>query len=74
MYEIKVGQKVRFIPFHDFFRHDSTQERKAKERRGRIVYVNHRHKYFTVEYNYHDTKQRESFKFGDFERDVMPFG
>lgn len=74
MYEIKIGQKVRFVPFHDCFKYDTDKDRKNKMQKGKIVYVNPRHKYFTVEYIYHGNKQRESFKFVDFEREVMPFG
>lgn len=41
---------------------------------GRIVYINWKHKYFTVEFKCGDTMQRESFKFSQIGQAVKVRG
>ena len=64
---IEVGQKVRFDPFltHTGFASDGFRGRYAT---GKVVYVNTRHKWFSVEYG--DPKMRTSFKFCDLGEQV----
>ncbi len=61
---IQVGQKVRF----DAFQHIKSSVERIKENTvGTVVYVNERHKWFSVQ---HGENQRISFKFYEIGRDV----
>lgn len=64
---IEVGQKVQFDPFKTTtgFASDDHRGRKFT---GKVVYVNTRHKWFSVEYS--DPKLRTSFKFCDIGESV----
>ena len=60
---IKIGQRVRFIPFWNISEHDDEATKREKTVTGRVIYVNLPHKYFTVEYRRGGSTERESFKF-----------
>lgn len=52
----------------------SQEEQKALRVRGRIVYVNYAHKYFTVEWEDGGNTFRESFNFSDCGKSVRVRG
>ena len=61
---IQVGQKVRF----DAFQHIKSSIDRIKEITvGTVVYINERHKWFSVQYG---ENQRISFKFCDIGQNV----
>ena len=60
---IKVGQKVIFDPWHGI--HGSDVAEVKGERKGRIIYVNDEHRYFTASYEINNRKWLTSFKFTD---------
>ena len=41
---------------------------------GTVIYINKPHKYFTVEFDWHGQKMRESFKFCDLGEAVEVIG
>lgn len=59
---IKLGQAVRFDPFRDITGFASEGHR-GRDVRGKVVYINEPHKWFSVEYG--KPKMRTSFKFCD---------
>lgn len=70
-----LGRKVRFIPAfvpRDCPANANTQ--KPEYVTGRVVYVNQKHRYFTAEYGWEGSKQRESFKFSQIGKDVTVCG
>lgn len=71
--KVQVGQRVRFDPFMDVSGFASTDNRGRKQT-GTVVMVNVPHKWFSVEYSCWGTKQRTSFKFSQFGRDVLLCG
>lgn len=69
-----VGMKARFVPSFDRGMNDSPAEIAAKTITGTICYINFEHKYFTVEFAFGTTKQKESFKFCDIDKAVKVIG
>lgn len=66
---IKVGQKVRFDPWHGI--HSMLGTRVGETVEGYVIYVNPEHSYFTVEYELGDKNFKSSFNFCDvFGRDA----
>lgn len=64
-----IGMKVRFIPCC------AINDKGPKESvTGKIVYINHEHKFFVAEYDCCGNKQRESFKFSDVGQEVTVYG
>lgn len=61
---IQVGQKVRFDAFENIKR---SVERIKEITVGTVVYVNERHKWFSVQYG---ENQRTSFKFTEIGKNV----
>lgn len=62
---VAIGETVSFTPAAFSFGNNMSirGERMAKPVKGRVVYINHRHRYFTAEYEAGDQKIQESFKF-----------
>ncbi|MBP3699031.1 MAG: hypothetical protein J6J01_06090, partial [Oscillospiraceae bacterium] len=62
---VAVGETVSFVPAAFSFGNNMTikGEAMSKPVKGRVVYINHRHRYFTAEYEAGDQKIQESFKF-----------
>lgn len=60
---IKVGQKVRFDPFHGIKACGVADV--AGKVEGTVVYVHPEHRYFTAEYEAADKKFKISFNFND---------
>lgn len=62
---VAVGETVSFVPAAFAFGNNMTirGETTAKPVKGRVVYINRRHRYFTAEYKAGDQMLRESFKF-----------
>ena len=58
MAKLKIGQKVRFNPFADH--HDKS------EVVGMISFINHSHRYFTVDYEIDKRPFKTSFSFNDY--------
>lgn len=61
---VKVGQKVRFDPYHNC--HYCGSEMAKCEVVGEVILVHHKHRYFMAEYEAGDKKFKISFKFDDF--------
>lgn len=68
------GMKVRFCPMFNRSVIDSPDDVKAKSVTGKIIYINWEHKYFMVEFQCGDSKQRESFKFFEIGERVSVIG
>ena len=58
--KIHVGDSISIKPFIYFHKDGQSLN---KHVRGKVVYVNKRHRYFTVEYQLAGGRLRESFKF-----------
>lgn len=69
--ELDIGQKVRFIPHHAASDRDSAEEAKAKEITGKVIYVDRKHKKFTVSYSCGSGAMLETFKFSQAGKDVV---
>lgn len=67
---IEVGQQVRFDAFKEYSGFCSTLH--DREAHGVVVYINHPHKWFTVEFG--NPKQRTAFKFSQIGKDVTLCG
>ena len=67
---IQVGQKVRFDPFNEIFGFGVAEARDIVT--GKVIMVNEKHKWFSVEYG--DPKTRTSFNFADIGKDVKICG
>lgn len=68
-----IGKKVRFVPaFVPVDRGFNVLKPEPVE--GKVVYVNHKHGYFTAEYGWEGSKQRENFKFSQIGKDVTVCG
>ena len=63
---IKVGQKVRFDPFESMTGNDIDTIRKKVT--GTVVYVNEKHRWFSVTYK--KGRFRTSFQFADIGKKV----
>ena len=73
MYMVEIGEKVRFVP--SFVPKECNFSTAPNEYvKGKVVYVNHNHKYFTAEYGWEGSLQRESFKFSQIGKDVLICG
>lgn len=68
-----IGKKVRFIPAF-VPKEVGFNQQKPDHVTGRVVYVNREHGYFTAEYGWEGSKQRESFKFSQIGKDVTVCG
>lgn len=64
------GMKVRFVPVAQICDGDKHKGSTT----GIVVYINWKHKYFTVEYGIEGQKQHESFKFDQVGKDVRIIG
>lgn len=71
---LDIGQKVRFVPHHAASVSDSAEEAKAKEITGKVIYVDRRHKKFTVSYSCGSGAMLETFKFSQAGNDVIAVG
>ena len=62
---VAIGETVSFTPAAFSFGNNMSirGERMAKPVKGRVVYINRRHRYFTAEYKAGDQMLKESFKF-----------
>lgn len=62
---VAIGETVSFTPAAFFFGNNMTikGEAMSKPVKGRVVYINRRHRYFTAEYAAGDQMLKESFKF-----------
>lgn len=62
---VAVGEEISFVPAAFSFGNNMTiaGERMSKPVKGRVVYINRRHRYFTAEYKAGEKKLKESFKF-----------
>ena len=67
---IQLGQKVKFDPFVEIHGFGVAEARDIVT--GRVVFINARHKWFSVEYG--DPKQRTSFNFADIGKGVIICG
>lgn len=67
---IEVGQKVRFDAFSAMSSQGSIREHLYTK--GTVVYVNEKHKWFSIEYGKH--KARDSYKFCDIGKAVKVIG
>ena len=69
-----LGKKVRFTPA--FVPGDCAANKGVKPEAvtGKVVYVNRKHRYFTAEYGWEGSKQRESFKFCQIGKYVVVCG
>lgn len=66
MQNIELGATIHFVPAAFVTEKKGTLPGKLEIPRrvtGRIVYINEAHSYFTVEYELHGNKLRESIKF-----------
>ena len=68
---ITVGDRVKFDPFEEITGFAS-ECIKGKLVTGTVVYINHEHKWFSVEYG--KPKLRTSFKFWQIGKDVKVCG
>ena len=71
---IKLGQEVKFIPTWNIRQYDSKVEKSSKIITGKVIYVNHQHRTFIVEYPCGGTMQKETFKFSDIGEDIHTVG
>lgn len=71
---IELGQEVNFIPNWNIRNIDSKAERNSKTVTGTVIYVNHQHRTFIVEYPCGGTMQKETFKFSDISEEVQTVG
>ena len=62
---VAVGETVSFVPAAFSFGNNMTikGEAMSKPVKGRVVYINRRHRYFTAEYKVGEKMLKESFKF-----------
>lgn len=62
---VAIGETISFTPAAFSFGNNMTikGERMAKPVKGRVVYINRRHRYFTAEYKAGEKMLTESFKF-----------
>lgn len=62
---VAVGETVSFVPAAFSFGNNMTikGEAMSKPVKGRVVYINRRHRYFTAEYKAGEKTLKESFKF-----------
>lgn len=60
---IKIGQKVSFDPWHGI--NSVLGSRNDDNVEGRVIYINPKHNWFTVEYPLGNGKFRTSFHFCD---------
>lgn len=62
---VAIGETVSFTPAAFSFGNNLTigGERMSKPVKGRVVYINRRHRYFTAEYKAGEKMLKESFKF-----------
>ena len=67
-----LGKKVRFTPA--FVPKECSFTGPVEKVTGKVVYVNRKHRYFTAEYGWEGSKQRESFKFCQIGKDVVVCG
>lgn len=70
---IKVGQKVRFDPYREITGFAS-EDCRGKKVIGTVVMVNRPHTWFSVEYDCHGVKLRDSFKFSQIGNGVKLYG
>ena len=68
-----LGKKVRFVPAF-VPRECSFNAGQVEKVTGKVVYVNRKHRFFTAEYGWEGSKQRESFKFCQIWKDVVVCG
>ena len=71
-----IGTRVHFVPFIEDTRPRTINEIRDARRKasGTVIYINKPHKYFTVEFNWHGQKMRESFKLCDIGEAVEVIG
>ena len=62
---VAIGETVSFVPAAFSFGNNMTikGEAMSKPVKGRVVYINRRHRYFTAEYKVGEKMLKESFKF-----------
>lgn len=62
---VKVGQRVRFVPYWNESYLDNAKTKKAKTVTGVVTIVNYKHCVFWCEYEYKGVRQIETFNFSD---------
>ena len=62
---VKVGQRVRFIPFWNTNAFDTEKTKRAKTVTGVVTIVNYKHRVFWCEYEFNGVRQIETFNFSD---------
>ena len=68
---MKIGQKVEFDPFL-LDMGMGMEDLRGELTTGTVVYINEKHKWFSVEYG--DPKARTSFNFADIDKVVTVIG
>lgn len=68
---IDIGQKMRFIPYFNINEKDDEAQRREKMIVGKVIYVNRKHKLFTVKFNCGGTMMKKTFKFTDIGEDIF---
>ena len=72
---IDIGQKMTFVPCFLYSDKDTKHEHRCKMITGKVIYVNRRHKQFTVKYSFGGgTKMKETFKFSQIGQDIHIVG
>ena len=70
---IDIGQKMTFVPYYLYSEKDTKMEHRLKMVTGKVIYVNRRHKQFTVKYSVGGgVKMKETFKFSQIGQDIFP--
>lgn len=68
---IDIGQKVQFIPHWNISGYDNEETKREKTVTGKVIYVNRKHKQFTVKYtSCGGNEQKETFKMSQIGKDV----
>ena len=72
---IDIGQKMTFCPCYLYSDKDTKKERRCKMVTGKVIYVNRKHKQFTVKYSLGGgVKMKETFKFSQIGQDIHIVG
>lgn len=68
---IDIGQKMNFVPCYLYSEKDTKKEHRSKMITGKVIYVNRKHKQFTVKYTLcGGLKMKETFKFSQIGQDI----
>lgn len=72
---IDIGQKMRFIPYWNISKQDTSETKRENQVTGKVIYVNRQHKSFTIKYTCcGGCYMKETFKFSEIGQNIFLVG